>query len=504
MTESCYLCVDCGTTVIKATLLDDRLAILDEAKRPVTVYCPFPCASETDMPETWALLCEIAQELRARDPARWARLRGVGVTGQGDGLWPVDEAGQPVGRAMLWNDTRARDIDFEAMPGVRETIASRHTNLIYAGSMLALLVWLKRNRPQDYARVHRALHCKDWLNYKLTGVLGSDPSDASSCAYDNEACAFVPELFALAGIPEAASMLPTLRESTDILGAVTPEAEAASGIPAGIPVIAGAIDVCAVALGSDVRMPGRSCAIIGTTLSSQIALAKSQVDFAEKRGLLVRHVLPDLYIRLLPTLSGASTMDFAKALLYPDTSYRALEERLDRLPIGSDGLICHPYICGERAPFKNPFATGGFFGLTQQHTRDHLMRSVFEGLACSCYDCYQALEGRYESVYLTGGASVSRVVCQMFADMLGVPCRRIEGKELGTLGVARLLLLSLGVWPNASDYPDQPATAFTPDPIRHERYLALYEVFKSLQTQMAGFWRARCALLNITEERNHG
>ena len=497
MSKPCLLCVDCGTTIIKATLTDVNFKLIDEAKRPVTVYCPFPGASEADMNDIWAGLCEVTKELAQRNPDAWRSLIGIGITGQGDGMWPIDENGEPVCHAMLWNDTRSKDIVFEEIPGIPETIKENHTNQIFAGSVCGILTWLKRNRKSDFDRIRWAVHCKDWLNFKLTGRICTDNSDASTCVYDHLNGRYVGKLLELAGIGECIDRLPPIVPSTEIIGKVTEKAGALTGIPAGLPVCDGAVDVCAVAVGSDVTRPGRSCTIIGTTLSCEIALRKDQINFNEERGLLVHHGIPHLYMRVVPTLSGASTMDYAKDLLFPGEPYPPLEKRLETLPIGSDGLVYHPYICGERAPIKNPFATAGFFGLTQNHTTLHMMRSVFEGLACSFYDCYQVFEGKYEGIYLSGGASVSPTVCQMFSDMIGLPCHRVDVKELGTLGMARILVVALGIVPSFEAFEDQKATGFEPDMERHEKYMTVYRLFKSLQAKMEDFWKARMALVDI-------
>jgi len=495
MNAPCLLCVDCGTTIIKATLTGVDFGIIDEAKRPVTVYTPFPSASEADMNQIWQALCEVTRELAQRNPERWQSLIGVGITGQGDGMWPIDENGEPVGHALLWNDTRSKDIDFEAIPGIPEAIRENHTNQIFAGSVCALLTWMKRNRRSDYDRIRWALHCKDWLNYKLTGRICTDNSDASTCVYDHVNGRYVPKLLELAGIAECLDRLPPIVRSTDIIGRITPQASALTMIPPDTQVAEGCVDVCGVAVGSDVTRPGSSCTIIGTTLCCEIALTKDQINYNEDRGLLVHHAIPHLYMRVVPTLSGASTMDYTKGLFFPDEPYPSLEKRLEQIPIGSEGLIYHPYICGERAPIKNPFATAGFFGLTQNHTTLHMMRSVFEGLACSFYDCYQALEGRYEQLYLSGGASVSPTVCQMFCDMIGLPCRRVDAKELGTLGMARILEVALGIQPSFEAFDDQQATEFAPDMARHARYLEVYELFKELQNVMDPFWKKRVRLV---------
>ncbi|MDO4548635.1 MAG: FGGY family carbohydrate kinase [Clostridia bacterium] len=488
--KTCFLCVDCGTTIVKAAVIDEELNILSEASRPVAVKSPFHGANESDMLDVWSRFCEVTKELKEKCP-RFDDVAGLGVTGQGDGLWPIDAHGEPVGNALLWNDTRSRDIDFDSMPEVADIIEKNHSNLVFAGSMCALLKWLKLNQPERFSKIHKAIHCKDWINYRLTGEIYTDRSDGSSCVYDHVKGRFLTEVFEAADMNECRDMLPEFSESSGVIGRVSAKAARETGIREGLPVIGGLIDVCAVAVGADAFLPGRSSTIIGTTLSCQMSYRKEALDFADKRGLYVHHAMPHNYLYILPTLSGASTMDYVKALLFPDVKYPALERELEKLPIGCEGLIYHPYISGERAPIKNPMATGGFFGLTQRHTKGHIMRSVFEGLACSFYDCYQVFSGGYDTIYLSGGASISPMVCRLFTDMIGVPCRRVEAKELGTLGIARLLMVGLGLAGDFADFGEQKAASFQPDLQRHEEYLKVYQLFKQLQTMMEPFWKNR-------------
>ena len=490
-----FLSVDCGTTIIKASLIDDGFRLVDEEKRSVTVYTPSPGYSEADMDAIWRALCEIAQALKSRNGAIWSSIECVGIAGQGDGLWPVDKSGRPVCRALLWNDTRSKDMNFDELPDVTRLVDEQRTNQVFAGSNGALLAWLKAHRVEDYRRVYKALHCKDWLNYKLTGVLCTDRSDASTALYNHQTGEYVPELLEALGIPEAMDMLPELVDSTQIIGGVTQEASFRTGLPVGTPVIEGCVDVAAVALGSDVSQQGRACTIIGTTLCSEIALYKEDINFDEKSGLLVHHCVPHLYLRLMPTLSGASTTDYIKKLLFPNETFPQIEKRIEELPIGCNGLIYHPYICGERAPFKNPFATAGFFGLTATHTTLDMMRAAFEGLAYSCYDCFRLLDKKYDILYLSGGAARSATVCRMFADVLGSRCHRVEVKELGVLGVTRLMQVACGRAKSVADFADQSVTVFEPDMARHERYMEGYALFKDLQQSMERFWQESTKLV---------
>lgn len=492
MVEACFLGIDCGTTLIKATLMDVEFHLIGEAKRPIQVLSPFPGANEADMRSVWLRLCEVTRELKECYPQSMARIVGVCTAAQGDGLWAIDRHGEPAQNALLWSDTRTKVLGIENLPGLSEAVARNCSNQVYAGSISALLKWTKLERPETYARIDRAAHCKDWLNFKLTGEFVTDYTDGSSSVFNVREGKIAEELLEMLEIPDSRNKLPDFLRSDQVLGKVTPDAAAQTGIPAGTPVVVGMIDVCSVPVGSDITRPGRCCAIIGTTLSTQIALTEEDGNaFLGGSGLMLRHCVPGMYMWLLPTLSGASCMDYMRSILFPDMPYPQLEQMLATIPLGCDGLLYHPYICGERAPFKNPFATAGFFGLTASHTKAHMMRSVFEGLACSFYDCLRELGNQPREIYFSGGASVSQFVCQMFTDMAGLPAHRVEMKELGTLGVIRLMQVALGYRKDFSAFDDQKTTDFAPDGERHARYQALFELFLRLREGMTGFWSDR-------------
>lgn len=491
MCKKYFLGIDGGTSYIKASIMDSDFNLLDEEREYVSIHTPFDGASEIDMSDYWERMCRMTLALKARNPDIWNQIAGVGVTGQGDGLWPIDENGNPVRNAILWNDTRSKVIDFEHIEGLDDAVRSEFSNEVYAGSVAALLKWMKLYEPDNYRRIRWALHCKDWLNFKLTGKAYTDYTDASTSIFNIRKGEFSQKLLDILDLSECRRILPEVVESTRIIGYISHEVSELTGIREGTPVIEGAIDVCTVALGTDVMEVGNSCTIIGTTLSNQIILDPKDMDPNEKRGLIMHNVVPNTYLWILPTLSGASTMDYAKSMLFPDLSYPELEEKLKGIPIGSDGLIYHPYICGERAPFKNPFATAAFFGLTQTHSRLHMMRSVFEGLACSFYDCYQAFGDRFNTLYLSGGASVSPFVCQMFCDVIGRPGSRIGKKEMGVLGIIRVLQVALGYVQDYSHFPRQHVTVFEPDMDKHEKYMEVYGLFKELQDAMTFFWKKR-------------
>jgi sugar (pentulose or hexulose) kinase len=493
MGDPLFLAVDSGTTRMKAALLDarGRKRALVDCSLPVSH--PFDGASEMDMPSVWAALCGLTRNLAERHPALWPDLAGMAVSGQGDGLWPVDRAGEPVRPAILWNDTRARRLD---LPEGFEIEAFSRGNAVtppFPGAVHLLLLWLRRNEPEGYQRIHCALHCKDWLAYRLTGELATDYTDASTAVMNVLERRYVGELLERMGIPEALGRLPDPRPAGSPLGRITPAASRQSGLPPGLPVLTGALDVAAVAAGAGAVLPGDAVAIVGTTLGNAVVLGRDQVDHTDSRGSTLCHVHPERYLRLMATSSGTGSLDWVRRLVAPDLAFTDLEPALARIPLGCEGAMFHPYLHGERAPFRNPLACGGFNGLTERHTPMHLLRAAHEGLALSFRDCQHYLPAATRMT-ISGGGAASDLLCQMFADCLNRPVHRPGFSELGLAGTAQLVWRGLGY---AGDLPlqeDTPPREFLPDPVRHERFEDLYALFLTFRAGVEPYWLDRASM----------
>jgi sugar (pentulose or hexulose) kinase len=440
------------------------------------------------MLELWDSLCFILQELKASHADIWKNLKGVGISGQGDGIWPVNKQGEPVRRAIIWNDTRSKSLNLEEISGLEDVLRKECANTIYTGSMPALQKWLKLNERETYNSIDTSFHCKDWLNFKLTGERISDYSDITcSSGMNIKTLAYIPEIFHLLDIDEMLSAMPRGAEPTDIIGKVSAAAAETTGLPAGVPVIAGCIDCCAVSAGTDFFNRGDACTIVGTALINEVCLGFDEINPDDLRGYLLYHVVKGRYIKMMGTASGTSSVDYIKNLLYPDEAFDKIFAEIEKVPIGSNGLLYHPYLFGERAPFKNPYAFASIIGIRSDHSRLELMRAACEGLAMSFYDSYQGLP-EIKTIYLSGGASKSSTICKMFCDVLGIPLKRQTNSELGTLGIVKMLMVSLGYAKNYESLRIDSFMDYQPDMARHEEYKALYQKFVSYRNSLEPYW----------------
>lgn len=488
-----FLGVDIGTTRMKAALVDMNENTVDLVGSPVKVMFPFEGAREINMKDLWTTFCNLTRQLKERNPLIWNEVAGVGITGQGDGLWPIDKSGEPVRNSILWNDTRSKKLKIKDREYIDDFCVQHSANVVYAGSAHILLRWLKENEPDNYKRVSSVLHCKDWINFKLTGQLVTDYSDASTALLDVKKKKYVREIFDVMEISECHEAFPEPVASATIIGKVTGAASAECSVNTGTPVLAGSIDTAAVALGAGVKDVGQVCTIVGTTLCNEMVLDYNQVDF--RKGLIVCDIINENYLSLMATLSGAATIDWVKGILFPEYKFKELEDELEKVPIGSRGILYHPYLSGERSPFRNPFACGGFYGLSATHDKYDMARAAYEGLVLSLYDCYQSLPQIYDSVSVSGGGSASTLLCQMISDCLGTRIMRPQVGELGICGIVSALKSALGLVNDFSKIDGRNERVFNCDINNHEKYLKLYSLFKEMQVGMKDFWQKRAELL---------
>jgi sugar (pentulose or hexulose) kinase len=480
--------IDAGTTRIKASLYDLDLNEIGKTSEDVKIYSPMEGASEIDMKELWTKLCSITNRLKIAHANIWNNMIGIGISGQGDGLWPIDDKGEPVCRAILWNDTRSKVLNIDEIEGLEDLLKKECANNIYPGSMPALQKWLKIKKPEVYHSINTSLHCKDWLNYKLTGKAVSEYSDiVCSSGINIKTLRYIPELYELLDIKEMLGTMPEPVKPSEIIGSITKRASLECGIPEGVPVIAGCLDCCAASVGASFYRKRQVCSVVGTAMINEVSLGYDEINPDDLRGLLLYHVVEGRYIKIMNTAAASSSVDYIKNLVCPDVEYKELFDEILKLPIGSEGVLFHPYLFGERAPFKNPYAFASVFGMRSHHTKYHLMRAAYEGLAMMFFDCYNGVQD-IDLVLLSGGPCASSFVCQMFADAIGKLTRKLVVDELGTLGIIKMLMVTLGYAKTYQELDKGEYIEYVPDPHRHKLYMELYQKFISLRKSIEPYW----------------
>ncbi|MFC6825271.1 FGGY-family carbohydrate kinase [Halopelagius fulvigenes] len=492
--------VDAGTTVIKSvafTLEGEELyksSVENAVKRPESGW------AEQSMVTTWKKTAQTLSEVEDRLDED-DEVVAVGVTGQGDGCWLVDERGDPVRPAILWSDGRANSYVQEWQEnGVSDEVYDICGGTQFPGSSLVILRWLKENEPESYEEADTVFFCKDWLKYKLTGELTTDPSDASLPYVDAETAEYSDEVLDAVGMPEVAEMRPELVSGTEVVGGLTEHAAVETGLPEGTPVVSGFIDIAASAFGSGAALPGEGSSIVGTTSVNQTVLDEAPSD-DERAGILLTLGVEDgLWTKFMSSMTGTPNLDWAIEEIMDKSSFNLVEEEVESIPVGSDGLLYHPFLssAGERAPFLNPNARAQFMGLTQEHTQAHLVRAVYEGISLAMRDCYKHLPENADEIYLSGGGANSDFWCQMFADCLNATIVIPAGTEFGAKGAALLAGIGTGTYDSlaeAVNATSSVAQSFEPRPEKVRQYRRWYDVYTDAYEATFEAWDERVKAL---------
>jgi sugar (pentulose or hexulose) kinase len=457
----------------------------------MTVLHPFDGACEMDMRAVWDGMAAVCNELAEHAPAAWQALIGLAVTGQGDGMWPVDAEGEPVGNAVLWNDSRCKRLVLTNEEEITAFGVAHSLSPLFVGAAPSILRWIMEFEPQRFAKIRYALHCKDWLAYRLTGRIMTDRSDASTALMNTLRDRYEFDQLTLMGLPiETRNVFPEILKSLEIIGETSPAAETACRLPAGLPVMAGALDVAAATFGAGARQPGDAVTILGTTFSNQVILSANQVSHEDVAGSTLCYLYPGMFMRVMATSNGAAVIDWARKTLLPILSLDEMEAGMAAISAGAEGVFFQPYLNGERAPFRESRAAGAFVGITPRHSPFHLLRAVFEGLAYSLRDCYEHLPKGETPVILAGGASGSQTMCQICADVLQRPMLRVPEQEFGLYGMACALLETLG-YEAPRHGLQQRGELFTPRPQMAALYQEGYSIYRNLREASMEFWRSR-------------
>ena len=481
-----FLCIDAGTTNLKAALVSNSGEFIDISNKDIAISMPEIGVCEMDMNDHWDSLCQVLDALHRKNPSVWTKIQGIGICAQGDGAWMLDENHQPVRSAVLWNDTRPGTLASEELTRINKICVEKNVTPLFAGAFPIILQWLKKHEPENYHRTRWILHCKDWINYKLTGNISTDITDASTSIFDIFEKKYRTEILDLLDISEVRECLPEVLESSAIMGAVSEEIAGRFGIRQGVPVIAGAIDVLSVATGCDLTGPGQKGSILGTTLCNFVVLDEALAKKCKgEMGSVLCHTKPGLYIRQMSALSGASTLDWVRKEIAQGMPYAEMETLLKEIPLGSSGVMFLPFLFGERAPLRLPNANAVFLGLRVNHTKFHMVRAAFEGLSMALYDCYQYLPASRPGLTVAGGGARNEFLCQMICDTLGEPVIRNHQKELGILGVSKLLSDAFEGNPIQSEPGPR---EIHPNLKNHESYMEIYDRYQRYQNLMKPFW----------------
>ncbi|MEQ8967766.1 MAG: FGGY family carbohydrate kinase [Azospirillaceae bacterium] len=496
MTDSrpVFLAIDVGTGSVRAGLVeaDGTIAAIAAAEHEPDV--PAPGRSEQD-PETWwagARRTVRAVIEQAPDAAR--RLAGAAVCGQMHGPVGLDADGAVVTpRVQLWNDKRGAAIaETINARGDAAELAARAGNPASPAWMGVKIAWLRDNEPERHAAARVFLTPKDFLNRRLTGVAATDVSEASgSWAMAAAGGGWDDDLIAALGID--ASVLAPIHDSAGPIGAVTAEAAEATGLPAGLPVVAGAGDFPAAVLGTGVSATGEGFDVGGTS-NIVGALADAPVTGA---GLANLRAAGPGWITFGILDSGGDAMRWARRILdTPEADWAAIEEAAAGIPPGAEGLVFLPWLTGERGA-GGAAMRGQFFGAATRHGKAHFYRAVMEGVALASRGDLAAMRRRgtrVDRLTAIGGGAKGALWPRIKADVYGLPLVVPEAAEGGLIGCTALAGLGVGAYADSAEAVARLVRldrTVEPDPARARFYAELAQLFDEIHEST----RRHCARL---------
>lgn len=487
-----HLGIDVGTTAIKAAVFDERGVRVADGSANTETLTPQPGWSEQNMESVWLGVCTTVRKIVDQIDA--TAVKSIGVVGQGDGLWSLDAEKKPVRNAILWNDQRAVAVTKRWIEdGTSEALAQICRTAIWPGTSAAAYVWLRSEEPEVARKIALVCNAKDWIGYRLTGTLATDFADATIPFLELDSKRYSQRAFELCNTLELSSRMQDPRLSHECLGALSRRASEQTGLPAGIPVAVGTIDLAAMHVGAGLNDIGNALLILGTT-----AVVSTVVEPSSARenpiGATIIHPRGDRWINAQAPQSGASALEWFAAR-FPDTAPNGTADAThlaESAPAGSNGVLFHPYLTGERAPFVEPQATGAFIGLRSSTSSSDLARAVLEGVAFCLRHCLEETGLTSISGFVaTGGGARSSLWRQILCDVLNAPVQTSGDDDLGLWGAA---LLGAGAAGQLDPYsaPARGSASSTHEP--QEEHVAIYQSaytnFRSTVDALRPHWHA--------------
>jgi xylulokinase len=391
MSTTCFLGIDTSTTSSKALLIDENGADVAVASSLHTLQIPRPLWSEQDPYEWWEAVAASIRSVLRQAGIGGERIQAVGLTGQMHGLVLLDEGGNVLRPAILWNDQRTQSQCDEIHRIIgREKFIQITGNVALTGFTAPKILWVKEHEPDVFAKAKHVLLPKDYIRYRLTDKYAMDKADgAGTVLFDLTARDWSAEVLDALGL-DPTWMAPTF-EGPETTGVISEEAAAVTGLKAGTPVVAGGGDQSAQAVGVGAVEPG----IVGLTVgTSGVVFATTPSSLVEPEGRLHAfcHAVPNMWHFMGVMLSAAGSLQWYRDALAPNVSFDELLKEAETVPAGCEGLQFLPYLSGERTPHPDPSARGAFIGLTLRHGRAHMTRAVLEGVSFGLKDIFLLIQ----------------------------------------------------------------------------------------------------------------
>ena len=479
-----YIGVDLGTSAVKLLLMDEDGTILNIVSREYPLEFPHPGWSQ-QKPEDWLReskegIRELVKDFDA------SKVAGIGCGGQMHGLVTLDKDDNVIRPAILWNDGRTgEETDYLNTVIGKDKLSEYTANIAFAGFTAPKILWMKKNEPENFARIAKIMLPKDYLAYMFTGSFCTDLSDASGMLLlDVKNRRWSKEMIDICGITE--EQLPKLYESWEVVGTLKPEIASELGLSPEVKVVAGAGDNAAAAVGTGTVGDGRCNISLGT--SGTIFISSREFGVDEYNALHSFDHADGYYHLMGCMLSAASCNKWWIEDILQSGDYAKEQEKITKL--GENHVYFLPYLMGERSPHNNPDARGVFFGMTMDNTREDLTQAVMEGVTFGLRDSLEVAKSlgiKIDRTMICGGGAKSPLWKKMVANIMNMKVDVPENEQGPGMGGAMLAAVGCGAYPDVETICRKlvkVTETVEPDPEIAAKYEERYRKFRTLYPAM--------------------
>jgi xylulokinase len=487
--------IDVGTSGTKTVLFDEKGKTIASDTQEYPLYQPYNGWAEQDPEDWWKASYRSIRNVLNKSGVKPNEVKGVGLAGQMHGLVLLDAENKVLRKSIIWCDQRS-SLECEQITSAigAERLIEITANPALTGFTASKIKWVMNNEPEVYDKARKILLPKDYIRFCLTGEFATEVSDASGMQLLN-----VPErqwsceILSRLGIDK--NMLGKVYESKEVTGFVNKQAAELTGLAVGTPVVGGAGDQAAGAVGNGVVKPGIVSSTIGT---SGVVFAYTDKAVIDPGGRVHTfcHAVPNTW-HVMGVTQGAGlslqwfrnnfcSEEMKTAGLIDADVYNLLEKAAEQVDIGGGGLIYLPYLMGERTPHLDPDCRGVFFGISARHGKREFIRAIMEGVAYSLRNCLDVIKEMgipAEEIRASGGGGKSYLWRQIQADLFGAPICTINSGEGPALGAAILAGVGTGIYnsvPEACDQTIKVVTRQNFDPKNKEKYEGFYKLYNNI------------------------
>lgn len=445
--------IDLGTSSVKALIVDEVGNIHGVGQVGYEILTPENGYVQQNPQDWWeATKKAIGQAIKKSDiPVD--KIQGIGLSGQMHGMVVLDEKREVIGPAIIHLDARSTEERKLIQEKAADLLHSELLNRPSTGMVICSLLWMKHNQPELYEKVAYVLLPKDYIRLKLTGEIYSEISDASATlAFSVKNRTWCRELFDRLELKS--EIWPDVLESQEIAGKISKEVQAETGLNEHTTVVAGAGDCFAAMIGNGIIKKGIMTCNIGT--SSQIAVVTDKPVYdSEMKCQLWCHAVPKVWAYQGGALNGGGTLSWVKnKVLCDESSFEAIDKKIQDVPAGSHGITFLPYLTGERTPFNNPKARGVYYGLSMNQNKYDILRATIEGVLYNLMECKKIFDEQQVSqnvLIASGGGARGMAWKQIQADMFAMPVHTTKTVEEACMGAAILAAVGTGIYRNVEE-----------------------------------------------------